>query len=115
MNKEGKTKLTLSSDSVSRFREIVEAMANTYEAKNKDYGNSFDKSIDKYGYVAFFVRSGDKMERAESIITSGKTEVKDESIKDTLLDNAVYCIMAAMKIERDIENNKEIKFINRNE
>ena len=113
MNKEGKTELTLIS--VSRFREIVEAMANTYEAKNKDYGNSFDKSIDKYGYVAFFVRSGDKMERAESIITSGKTEVKDESIIDTLLDNAVYCIMAAMKIERDIENNKEIKFINRNE
>ena len=42
-------------------------------------------------------------------------EEKSVSIIDTLLDNAVYCIMTAMKIERDIKNNKEINFTNRNE
>ena len=95
---------------VERFKEIVSNMAKVYEAKNKDYGNSFDRSIDKYGYVSFFVRSNDKIERAESIITSGKAEVKDESIMDTLLDNAVYCIMAAMKVEEDIASGNDIKF-----
>ena len=95
---------------VERFKQIVANMARVYEAKNKDYGNSFDKSIDKYGYVSFFVRSNDKIERAESIITSGKAEVKDESIMDTLLDNAVYCIMAAMKVEEDIAKGNDIKF-----
>ena len=95
---------------VERFKQIVANMARVYEAKNKDYGNSFDKSIDKYGYVAFFVRSNDKIERAESIITNHKAEVKDESIMDTLLDNAVYNIMAAMKIEEDIKTNKQIEF-----
>ena len=95
---------------VERFKEIVSNMAKVYEAKNKDYGNSFDKSIDKYGYVSFFVRSNDKIERAESIINSGKAEVKNESIMDTLLDNAVYCIMAAMKVEEDIANGNDIKF-----
>lgn len=95
---------------VERFKEIVANMAKVYEAKNKDYGNSFDKSIDKYGYVSFFVRSSDKIERVESIILNNKAEVKDESIMDTLLDNAVYNIMAAMKIEEDIKNNKQVEF-----
>ena len=95
---------------VERFKQIVANMARVYEAKNKDYGNSFDKSIDKYGYVAFFVRSNDKIERAGSIITNSKAEVKDESIMDTLLDNAVYNIMAAMKIEEDIKTKKQIEF-----
>ena len=95
---------------VERFKEIVANMAKVYEAKNKDYGNSFDKSIDKYGYVSFFVRSNDKIERAKSIILNNKAEVKDESIMDTLLDNAVYNIMAAMKIEEDIKNDKKVEF-----
>ena len=95
---------------VEIFKEIVANMAKVYEAKNKDYGDSFDKSIDKYGYVSFFVRSNDKIERAESIILNNKAEVKDESIMDTLLDNAVYNIMAAMKIEEDIKNDKKVEF-----
>lgn len=96
---------------VDKFKEIVYTMANTYEAKNKDYGNSFDKSIDKYGYISFFVRQNDKIERAESIIKNGKAEVKDESLYDTLIDNAVYSIMAALKYQEDKENNKKIEFI----
>ena len=95
---------------VEIFKEIVANMAKVYEAKNKDYGDSFDKSIDKYGYVSFFVRSNDKIERAEFIILNNKAEVKDESIMDTLLDNAVYNIMAAMKIEEDIKNDKKVEF-----
>ena len=100
---------------VPKFREILNDMARVYECKNKDYGDSFGKSIDKYGYVSFFVRSHDKIERAKTIISKGRAEVKNEGIMDTLLDNAVYNIMAAMKLYEDILYKKDIKLYIENE
>ena len=70
-------------------------MAETYEKKNHDYGDSFSKSLDKFGLVASVVRMGDKMNRIESLINKD-AKVKDESIKDTLLDLANYAIMTVM-------------------
>lgn len=73
-------------------------MANTYKAKNHDYGNSFDNTCDLFGITAAIVRMYDKMQR---IITLSKTEsyVKDERIEDTLLDLANYCIMTLMYLQ----------------
>ena len=84
-------------------------MAETYEKKNHDYGDSFSKSLDKFGLVASVVRMGDKMNRIESLINKSIQNpaypsvsvkdvnlVKDESIKDTLLDLANYAIMTVM-------------------
>lgn len=77
------------------FKEIAKGMIETFIRKNHDYGNSFDKSLDKFGLVASIVRMGDKMNRIESLIhTSAK--VKDESIRDTLLDLANYAVMTVM-------------------
>lgn len=74
-------------------------MAKTYAAKNHDYGNSFDKSLDKFGIVASIVRMGDKMNRIESL-TNKEAKVNDESIKDTLLDLANYAIMTVMWLDK---------------
>ena len=94
-----------------RFKEITEQMAKTFVAKNKDYGNSFDKTIDEEGYVAFQVRALDKLHRFKSIICNQKQEVKDESVIDTLHDLANYCIMCSIKIESDMsDGNKAIKY-----
>ena len=71
----------------------------TYAAKNHDYGNSFDKSLDKFGIVASIVRMGDKMNRIESL-TNKEAKVNDESIKDTLLDLANYAIMTVMWLDK---------------
>lgn len=95
------------------FKAITEKMASVFIAKNKDYGNSFEKSIDEEGYVAFQVRANDKLNRFKSILLNKKQEVNDESIKDTLLDLANYCIMCSMKISEDLDNKKEIRYYGR--
>lgn len=88
--------------SVDSFMDITTNMAKVYAAKNHDYGNSFDCSLNKFGLIAGLVRMGDKMNRLESLINK-KAMVKDESIRDTLLDLASYCIMTVMWL-----NKKEI-------
>lgn len=87
-------------ENVEEFRKITHNMTQTYSAKNHDYGNSFDLSLDKFGLVASVVRIGDKMNRIESLINK-EARVKDESIKDTLLDMANYCIMTVMWINKN--------------
>lgn len=87
------------SDNVKQFFDITAKMANTYRAKNHDYGNSFEQSLDKFGLVASVVRLGDKMNRIESL-TKKEAQVKDESIKDTLLDMANYAIMTVMWMDK---------------
>ena len=86
-------------ESVEKFTEITSNMAKTYAAKNHDYGNSFEQSLDKFGLVASVVRLGDKMNRIESL-TKKEALVKDESIKDTLLDMANYAIMTVMWMDK---------------
>lgn len=98
-----------SNELVKSFKNITSKMAETYEKKNHDYGDSFDKSLDKFGLLASVVRMGDKMNRIESLINKSIQNpaypsvsvkdvnlVKDESIKDTLLDLANYAIMTVM-------------------
>lgn len=82
-----------------RFREIAAQMADLYEKKDKDYGGSYEKSIKRYGAVAGLVRISDKFNRLENLILNGEREVKDESIKDTLIDLANYAIMLYMEVE----------------
>ena len=85
----------LSNTSAQQFRDIAKGMTETYVRKNHDYGNSFDKSLDKFGLVASVVRIGDKMNRIVSLVQK-EAMVQDESIKDTLLDMANYAIMTVM-------------------
>lgn len=92
------------SDSVEQFMDITANMAKTYAAKNHDYGNSFEESLDEFGLVASVVRLGDKMNRIKSLIKK-EARVKDESIKDTLLGLANYAIMTVMWLdgEKDLQ------------
>lgn len=87
------------SDNVQSFMDIATNMAKTYAAKNHDYGNSFEESLDEFGLVASVVRLGDKMNRIKSL-TKKEAQVKDESIKDTLLDMANYAIMTVMWMDK---------------
>lgn len=86
------------------FKSITEGLLNTYIKKNADYGSSFDKSMDEFGLTAAVVRMSDKMERLKSL-SKKDAQVKDESVEDTLLDLANYCIMTVMhlKINEDEE------------
>lgn len=87
------------------FRDITNSMIQTYQAKNQDYGNSFEKSLYKFGLVASIIRLSDKMNRIESL-SQTKARVKDESIEDTLLDLANYAIMTVIWLHKNRINEE---------
>ena len=81
-------------DKVSR---LANQMTDLYARKNRDYGNGFDKSMDKFGLVVAAIRIGDKVNRLQSLVAKrGEAEVKDESLADTFMDLACYSIMTMM-------------------
>ncbi|HEM9179435.1 TPA: DUF1599 domain-containing protein [Streptococcus agalactiae] len=71
----------------------------TFLAKNADYGNSFEKSLNDLGIVAGIVRIGDKYNRVCNLIKN-KQNVS-ESLSDTLNDMANYCVMLAVWLEEE--------------
>ena len=82
------------------FKKITDNMYSTYLKKNKDYGNSFDKSLDKWGLSVAAIRLGDKLNRFESFVKNGSFAVNDEGVRDTLSDLATYAIMTIMYLNK---------------
>lgn len=77
---------------------IVADMVQLHDKKNKDYGNAFGKSFAKFGLMATDIRLTDKFSRFEQLMKN-EAMVTDESIKDTLIDMAAYCIMTVEAME----------------
>lgn len=73
-------------------------LTDTYRRKNHDYGDSFHQSYIEDGLTMAKIRIGDKYSRFKSLIKSDQM-VKDESIRDTLMDMANYCIMTVMELD----------------
>ncbi len=71
---------------------ICQELFETYKAKNADYGNSFAQVREKYPN-AILIRLNDKLNRLETLMNGAEQQVNDESVEDTLLDLANYCIM----------------------
>lgn len=88
---------------INEFKKITESMADTYERKNVDYGDSFGESFKEFGLISSVVRMNDKMNRLKSFVTNGDYQVKDESVKDTLLDLANYCIMTVIELNNQAQ------------
>lgn len=87
------------------FRDITNSMIQTYQAKNQDYGNSFEKTLDRFGLVASIIRLSNKMNRIESL-SQKKAKVESESIEDTLLDLANYAIMTVIWLRKNRINEE---------
>lgn len=86
-------------DKSYEYQMILKHLEETYKKKNADYGNSFSLSIGEFGLLAGVIRIGDKYNRLKNIIQH-ESQVNDESISDTLLDMANYCIMLKMEIDK---------------
>jgi len=71
-----------------------------YRKKNHDYGNSFHKSYEEFGLTMAAIRISDKVNRFKTLIKSVR-QCNDESIRDTLLDAANYCIMTVMELDME--------------
>ena len=87
-------------NNIEKFKQIVSEMADTYEKKNADYGNSFETTLDKWGVNIGLARIEDKFNRITSLLSSSDQKVKDESIDDTLKDMATYTIMLLMWLQK---------------
>jgi len=88
-------------DKAAVFNQITKKMAETYAAKNHDYGNAFGKSYNEFGIISAVVRMNDKMERIKSLakMPHEQMQVKDESLQDTLLDLANYAVMTLVELK----------------
>lgn len=92
---------------VNRFEDITNKMIRIFKKKNHDYGNSFEQSLNEEGLAASRIRMGDKWNRFKTL-SKPKTEAKvnDESLRDTLIDLGVYCILTIMWLDKNGENKK---------
>lgn len=87
--------------------ESCQKMIAVTKAKNADYtGGSADPfanfrqigglvQVPSVVEIGFLTRMSDKMSRIGSFVTKGVLMVKDESVEDTLIDLANYCILFA--------------------
>src|SRR6056300_296438 len=101
-----------------RFYDLLQEMRTLHDKKRHDYAQEADPfanfrlselgGIDAWKGIA--VRLGDKYSRLMSFIQKGELKFNDESIKDTLMDNAVYYLIALILYEESQENKKQMTF-----
>jgi len=84
-------------DRVEQMKKIQKEGLELFTKKNIDYGDAFAK----YGVIGVLMRIEDKIQRSLSITKNGVNLVKDESIRDTLLDLHNYAAMALMLFDEE--------------
>ena len=77
---------------IVHHEDICILLGETYVKKNNDYGDSFSKLRDEFP-EAILIRIFDKYSRLKTLMQGTKQQVNDESIEDSLMDLANYCIM----------------------
>lgn len=87
-------------DGVAKHMNLCKYLNNLYAVKNKKYGDSFSTTVQKYGIIAALTRLSDKWQRFETLVLTKDSGTPDESIRDTLLDMANYCIMTVMELDQ---------------
>ena len=92
-------------------RDTLQNMGDVFAIKNKNYGNSVEVSLDKYGLIASLTRISDKFNRFENLVLNGDRGTDDEVMEDTLIDMANYCVMTAVYLINSggkihVEDNK---------
>ena len=81
------------------FEKITAEMLETYKKKNADYGNSFSETIQEFGYIPSVARINDKLKRVKNIVKGKDMNIKDESMRDNLMDIANYCVLTIMELD----------------
>lgn len=94
---------------VEKHKELCEELNSLYARKNADYGDSFHSSFVEEGMAMPRIRLSDKLSRFKKLSRNPETmQVKDESIRDTLIDLANYALMTVLEMdEQKIGETKE--------
>ena len=86
------------------FYKLLDRMRDLHSRKNHDYAGAANPLRNFYKsremgispFAGVMVRLSDKWSRLESFMKQGILEVRGESVEDTLLDNAVYSLLAIL-------------------
>lgn len=81
-----------------RHHNICGELEEIYRKKNADYGDSFHTEFAEDGIIVAKFHIGEKFNRFKRLIKV-ENKVKDESIRDTLMDMANYCILTVMELD----------------
>lgn len=73
-------------------------------SKNKDYGNSYDKTLNEYGRNIGLIRIEDKLNRLKNLILSEEEMRTEESIIDTVFDIAGYAVLFSIYLKEQGSN-----------
>lgn len=92
-------------DEAKRHQDLLDDIQATYLQKNAAYGDSFHKLYTDLGIISAVTQITHKYNRLVTLAKDKNNDINagDEPIMDTLLDMANYCIMTAMEIEREKE------------
>ena len=82
---------------VNQMEAVQKEGLELFKRKNNDYGDAFAN----YGPVGVIVRMGDKINRLSSVTKNQVSLVKNESIRDTLIDLHNYAAMAIMLMDEE--------------
>lgn len=91
------------------FYKLLDKIADLHSRKNHDYAGIDDplknlRASMRIGispFMGVLIRLQDKWSRIEQFANSGELFVKDESVKDTLMDNAVYSLLAIILYDEE--------------
>lgn len=86
-----------------KHKKLCEELNKIHYDKSHDYGDSFGETFKKLGIISAITRISDKYNRLCSLATKPEEEqmVKDESIRDTLMDMSNYCLMTIIELENN--------------
>ena len=87
-------------DRVQQMENVQSNALQMFKKKNKDYGDAFAK----FGVIGVLMRIEDKIQRALSISNKEINLVKDENIRDTLIDLHNYAAMVLMLLDENYKN-----------
>ena len=87
------------------FEQITKELNELYAKKNTAYGDSFSDTFQRFGIISAVTRIADKFNRLANLVVNKGINNLGESIEDTLLDLASYCIMTIMELRKRRNNN----------
>lgn len=97
------------------FYRLLDKLAKLHSSKNRDYAEEEDalsnlhecKGLGVEPWKGVLVRLSDKWSRIKNFARRETLEVEDESFIDTLLDNAVYSLLAVILYQERVEDVKK--------
>ena len=100
-----------------RFYEILDLIKELHDKKRHDYGANEDifanfRLSELSGIPAWqgaVVRMGDKYARMSNFIKKGEFKFKEENIKDTLMDMAIYSLITMILFEESEMKDKTVE------